>query len=188
MPGLNTRFFAFVRRLVAAKRGFAAVEFALVAPVMISIYFATAELSDGYVANAKLVSVASTAADLTAQDNQICNADMADIQAALLPIMYPYPVTTLKVVISSLVDAGNNKIKVAWSDAYNTQARSVGTFVVIPTGLVTSGGGGSVVMAEVSYDYFSPGGHLLIGAVHMSSLFYLAPRTVAQIARTTTAC
>jgi hypothetical protein len=43
-------------------------------------------------------------------------------------------------------------------------------------------------MAEATYDYSSPGGHLLIGLVHMSSQFYLRPRTVSQIPRTATTC
>ena len=43
-------------------------------------------------------------------------------------------------------------------------------------------------MAEVSYNYFSPTGHLIYGAVPLSDRFYLHPRRVAQITRTVSVC
>ena len=179
------RVMEFLRRLGRAESGLAAIEFAMTAPAMITIFLGATELSDGYIAGMKVDSVASTAADLTAQDNQICNADMNDIMAASI---YPYPTATLTVKITSLIVAGNNQVKVAWSDAYQTQAHTVGSIITIPTGLVTSGGGGSIIMAETTSTYTSPIGQLFGGVYPMSSIFYLAPRTVAQITRTTTAC
>jgi hypothetical protein len=87
-------------------------------------------------------------------------------------------------MITSVVSAGNNQVKVAWSSAKNTTARSVNSIVTVPTGLVTSGGGGSIILAEVTYSYTSPAGHLIYGTLTMSDKFYLRPRQTAQIART----
>jgi hypothetical protein len=77
---------------------------------------------------------------------------------------------------------------VAWSDAKNTSPRGVNSIVAVPAGLVTSGGGGSVVLAEVTYDYSSPTGQLIYGSIPLSDKFYLHPRRALQIARSANNC
>ena len=168
--------------------GMAATEFALIAPLMLTLYFGVTEVADGLTANTKAASVAATAADLAAQNDKLCNAEMTDIFAALNAIMFPYPTANTRIVITSLIDAGNNQIKVAWSDAQNGTPRTVSSFVTIPTGLVTSGSGGSVILAEVTYNYTSPAGQLIYGTVPMNDTFYGHPRRVAQVTRTTSTC
>lgn len=179
---------AFVLRFARACDGIMAVEFALIAPIMITMYFGVTELSDGYTAKGKVTVVASTAADLIAQDTAICNAEIADTFAALSAIIFPYPTNNIKIVITSLIDTGNNTVKVAWSDALNTTPRVVNTIVPIPAGLVTNGGGGSVIFTEVTYMYASPAGELILGQIPLTDKFYLAPRRTAQITRSANGC
>lgn len=174
-----------IRTFLREHSGLAAVEFAMIAPIMLSIYFAITELSDGFTANMKMTGVASSAADLFAQKKTITNSDKNDIFAAVTSLMYPYPTTSqMTIRVSSVIDNGNGTVKVAWSDAQGTTARTVNSIVTIPTGLVTSGGGGSVIMAEVTYGYSSPAGKLIIGTYNMTDTFYSKPRQVSQIART----
>ena len=111
---------------------------------------------------------------------------MNDVFAALNAIMFPYPLNNMQIVISSLIDAGGGTVKVAWSDAQNTSPRAVNSVVSVPAGLVAVGG--SVVLAEVTYNYSSPTGHLIYGSVPLSDKFYLHPRRTAQIARTVSVC
>jgi Flp pilus assembly protein TadG len=175
-------------RLLRNTSGLAATEFALIAPVMLAMYFGITELADGLMANTKAASVAATAADLTAQNDKLCNAEMTDIFAALNAIMFPYPTGSTRIVITSVVDVGNNTTRVAWSDAQNGTPRSVNTVVAIPSGLVTSGSGGSVIMTEVTYHYTSPAGQLIYGSIPMSDTFYLHPRRGLVVTRTTSTC
>lgn len=178
------RFSRFLRNT----SGLAAVEFALIAPLMLALYFGVTELSDGLMANTKAASVAATAADLTAQNDKLCNSEMTDIFAALNNIMFPYPTTSTRIVISSLVDAGSNTVRVAWSNAQNGTPRSVNSVVAIPSGLVTSGSGDSVILAEVTYHYSSPAGKLIYGSIAMNDIFYLHPRRGKVVTRTTSTC
>jgi Flp pilus assembly protein TadG len=174
-----------IREFLRERSGLAAVEFAMIAPIMLSIYFAITELCDGFTANMKVTGVASAAADLFAQKKIITNADKDDIFAAVTSLMYPYPASTaMTIKVSSLIDNGNGTVKVAWSDAQNTTARTVNSIVSIPNGLVTSGSGGSVIIAEVTYGYASPAGELIVGTLTMNDTFYSRPRQVAQITRT----
>ena len=172
-----------IARFVRARDGLAATEFALIAPVMMSIYFGVTELSDGLMAHTKMTSVASTAADLVAQDTTITNAEVSDIFNALNAIMFPYPADNTKIVISSVIPVGNSgKGMVRWSDAQNTTARQKNSIIDVPPGLIS--GGGSVIMAEVTYTYTSPAGELIYGQVPFSDTFYSRPRRVIEVART----
>ena len=170
-----------VARLSRASDGVAAVEFALIAPVLLILYFGVTELSDGLMAHTKMTAVASTAADLAAQDTSITDKEMSDIFSVLNAIMFPYPTDNTKIVITSVVGAGNGKAKVRWSDAQNTAARAVNSLVSLPTGLIT--GNGSVILAEVTYIYTSPAGQLIYGQIPFSDTFYVRPRRVQEVAR-----
>ena len=179
-------FRRFCGRFAAATEGMVAVEFALIAPVMIGMFFAVNELSDGLEASTKVTSVASTAADLIAQEKSVCNAEITDVFAALNSIMFPYPQNNMSIRISSLIDGGNGVVKVAWSDAQNTPPRNVNSTVAVPAGLVTAGS--SVIFAEVAYNFNSGTGKYLIGGRTINDKFYLHPRKMAQIPRTANAC
>jgi Flp pilus assembly protein TadG len=170
-----------VHRFAAANSGMAATEFAMVAPVMILMWFGVTELADAYDASTKATAVASTAADLIAQEKIVCDAEMTDAFSALTAIMYPFPPNNMKIRISSLIDNGNGTVKVAWSDGQNLTARSVNSPVTIPAGLVTTGG--SVIFAEVTYTFNSPAPHFFPTPMPMSDLYYLHPRKVEQIDR-----
>lgn len=178
----------FVRRFSTACEAMVAVEFAFIAPVMIVIFFGVTELSDGLEASTKVTSVASSAADLVAQEKVICNAEMTDVFAALNAIMFPYPAdTAMSIRISSVVDAGSGIAKVAWSDGQNIAARTVNSTVTgLPAGLIDTNG--SIIFTEVSYNYVNPTGQWLHGTIVMTDKFYAHPRKVAQITRTTTSC
>jgi len=171
----------FLGRLAALQDGLAAIEFALIAPVMLVTYFGTVELADALIVNRKATSVASTAADLVAQDTAITNAEMSDVFAALDAILFPYSSADASIVISSVISDGQGGAKVAWSDAQNYSARAVDSLVTIPEGLITTGS--SVIFAEVRYSYRSPAGQLIYGTIEMSDKFYVRPRRTLQVAR-----
>lgn len=169
----------------SARQGFVALEFALIAPVMLMLFFGVVELSDAYAANAKVSTVVGTAADLPAQEKQLCNAEVTDIFKALDAIIFPYPAEDLGVVISSIaVVSGSTRVQ--WSDAHNASPRGVNSMVTIPSNLITPGG--SVIMAEVTYTYHSPAGHLIPTSVNMSKKYYVQPRLAAQIPRSASTC
>jgi Flp pilus assembly protein TadG len=170
-------------RFAAATSGMAATEFAMIAPVMIVLWFGATEIANAYDANTKVTSVASTAADLVAQEKIVCDAEMDDVFAALNSLMFPFSSTGMEITISSLIDNGNGTVKVDWSDAQNATPRTENSSVTIPAGLVTTGG--SVIMAEVKFTYHSPAPHFFPTPTPMTDTYYLHPRKTDQIGRET---
>lgn len=169
-------------RFARSRDGLAAVEFALLLPVMITIFFGIVETSLALICRTNVVNVASTISDLVAQKGTMTDSDITNVLNAANTILYPYPTNTAKIVISSLIDTGTpTSGKVVWSDAQNGTARSAGTIVSVPSGLISSGG--SVVLTEITYTYVSPTTQLITGPINMTSQFYSKPRRVAQILR-----
>ncbi len=171
-------------RMLKARDGLAAVEFAFLGPVMIVMFFGVVELSLAVDCHTRVATVASTAADLVSQETTVSSSDMTNVFSALNAILYPYSSTPAKIVISSIVDNGHGVAQVAWSDAQNATARTVGSTVSVPTGLIVSGSGGSVILAEISYAYTSPTTQVLTGAVTMTGSFYAKPRRSLTVTHT----
>jgi len=167
-------------RFRRAKDGLAAVEFAMLAPVMVALFLGSIELCDALDCQQKVTGMASTASDLVAQETQITNSDISNVFSAVNSIVYPYPTTGLQIVISSVVD-NNGTAKVAWSDAQNASPRAVGSVVTLPTGVMPSNG--SVILAEVTYPYGSPVSDYITGTINMNETFYGRPRRSSIISR-----
>lgn len=188
-----------LHRFARTRSGMAAVEFALVAPFMIALFFGLVEVCNALNAHQKVTSVASTAADLTAQASQVSRSDLDDIFAAAGDIMTPFPTSNMSIVVTSLTGTGARNVgTVLWSQT-NGQgvAHAVGSTVTIgdpskltgsETGLLpedcTSATQCSIIMAEVSYNYTSPYGKFIVGTKVMTDMFYTKPRRVIAVACT----
>lgn len=166
------------------KSGLAAVEFAMLLPVMITLFFGVVEISLALTCRANVTNVASVAADLVAQESSMTTADMTNVFNAANAMLYPYSTSVAKITVSSIVydtaTASLTSGKVGWSCAKNATAKSVGGTVTLPAGLMTANS--SVVMTEVTYDYSSPTTKIVTGTKVMSNTFYTKPRRVASIA------
>lgn len=171
----------FGRQFRTNQKGVAAIEFALIAPVMIALYVGLIEFSNALTLDRKLTHTASALADLVAQDNGITDAEMNDILAASAAIVAPYSPNPLRLVVSSVVADSDNNTTVAWSDAKNTSPRGTGSNITLPEGLTEPGS--SVILAEVSYTYTSPFTQFLSGGIELQDRFYLRPRRVLQVSR-----
>jgi Flp pilus assembly protein TadG len=171
-----------LRKIRAARDGMAAVEFALILPALLALLFGGLEVTNVLIVRADVSNITSTAADLIAQESTVSDNDMSNVFNALAALVYPYATAPAKIIITSVIDDGKGGGKVAWSDAYNGTAHTVGTAMTVPAGLITTGG--SVVVSEVTYTYTTPSTYLVKIPVTMSNTFYSHPRRVAQIART----
>jgi Flp pilus assembly protein TadG len=162
-----------------AHSGMAAVEFAMILPVMLVLVLGAVEVTDALICKTDVSKTASTAADLIAQESAVTTADMTNVFAALSALNYPFSTAGLKVVITSVIDDGKGGGTVDWSQANSGSARSKGTAVTVPTGLITSGG--SVILAEVTYAYTPPTDWLVKIPISMSNTYYSHPRRVPQV-------
>lgn len=168
--------------LLRDRRGVAAIEFALIFPLMLLLYFGAIETSNMLTANRRVTSVAYTAADITAQAISVGNSDISDIFAASSAILRPFNTTPLTIRITSVVANSSGVNKVAWSDGYHVASRAVNSTMTLPAGLTSPGT--SVIVAEVTYAYTSPISQTVTQSLTFTDTAYLKPRRTSQVTRT----
>jgi Flp pilus assembly protein TadG len=175
MPLKPTSKHSILRRFRADKRGAAALEFAIIAPVAILLYAGFAELTMAMMAERRAAHAASVVADLVAQEPQVSTADMTDIFNIGNAIMAPFATASLKLRVTSVIADVNGVPKVAWSQGHGLAAlRKDDPVAGFPPALLTAGD--SVIQADVQYAYTSPLQMTLPTPLSFSNSFYLRPR------------
>jgi Flp pilus assembly protein TadG len=174
-------------RFAGDRRGVSAVEFALLAPVMIALYLGLVEISDGIGVDRKVSLTSSTLANLTASctssntnsggcpNNELSTTEMNNILDASSAIVAPYSTSTLALTVSCLNIDSNKKVTVMWSVTRNGTARS-GT-ITIPTDLQVPDS--QLILAEASYIYTPIIGYTITGSLDLSDRMYMGPRVSA---------
>jgi len=163
------------------EKGISAVEFALIAPLMVLIYFGCIELSLLMRVDRRVTTTASSLGDLTARLVTVSDADMQELFDAAAVTMQPYSAQTARMRITSVVDDGSGETRVSWSDGHNMTAYTEDALITVPAGLVPTPG--SVIVAEVEFEYTSSLGFVLDTSQTLTDVFYLRPRRVTEIGR-----
>lgn len=172
---------SFIRKFRRSQSGVSAIEFALIIPVMLTTFFGVSEIANYILAARKVSNVASSAADLVAQDTLVTTPEMNDIMGALNVIMHPFDTGNATIRITSVIaDENTGETTVAWSDAVRTAPRTQGASVTIPNILAN---GQSVIMAEVSFRYQTLFGQYLTDGMTVTDTFYLKPRRSTKVER-----
>jgi Flp pilus assembly protein TadG len=169
-------------RFAGECRGVSAVEFALLLPLMMTLFFGSVETSQGVAASRKVTLTAHALADVSSQYTDITNADMSDILAAGSAIIAPYSAANLQEVVSELSINAQGQASVVWSDSLGGTALSVGQVVAVPASLAVPNS--YLVLAQVQYSYNPTYGYVLTGTLTLSDESYLLPRQSNSIART----
>jgi Flp pilus assembly protein TadG len=173
----------FLRRFGLDARGVSALEFALISPVLILIYFGVGELCEAMMAQRRAAHAASAIGDLATQSQSLAASDVSDIFAAASTILSPFSTAPLKLRMTSVTLNSSLVAKVDWScqqgglTAYTAGA----TYTGLPSGLLSTAGD-SIVVAESNYNWASPAKYVLPNGLNFNEIFYLKPRKSAQVA------
>ena len=184
MTRFTQRIVKVLARFNRDERGIAATEIALLLPLMVSLYFGVVQLSQAISAKSNVTLTARTISDLVSRVTTINNADMTNALNASAAVMAPFPVTNLKVTVSSVVIDANGKATIAWSDTLNGSARAVGSVVTLPAALDVAST--SLIWAEVQYAYTPVIGYVITGTLTLKEQMYMGPRVSNSVARTAT--
>ncbi|ABE61288.1 TadE-like protein [Nitrobacter hamburgensis X14] len=163
-------------------RGVAAIEFAMIVPLMLVMLFGTIDVSSGVAVKRKVTLVARTLSDLTSQSKVVGDADITNFLAASYGIMWPYPSAPVQATISELyIDPATSVARVQWSQG--SSPRGVGSTVSISSDLIGKDSsdktlpGQYLIYSEVSYLYQPIVGYVMAKAgVTLSDTAYTRPR------------
>lgn len=196
MKSWLTRMRRGAAALLADRRGVAAVEFAFIAPVLLSLYFVTMEVAQAIEANKKVGRIGSMVADLVTQQQSVKKTDLEAIMQIGGAILQPYNRTQPRVVITAIKisDEASPKASVAWSrkmvNGTFSQDQAKDTPVTVPERLLIRNTFLVRVSGELDYrpvitwtaeQKASLGLAAAFDNIQMSETYYLRPRMSSEI-------
>lgn len=169
------------RRFLKDRSGLAALEFALIAPLMVLLFFGVVEGSTALAESRRVTLAVNTLADLAAQETQITAAQTSDLFNGVSQIMGGAPGATIRLV-SLIYDPVDDRIEVHWSRDHSGgtpyAAGSAFTGLSDPTLLDA---GASLVVAEIDYAWTPPLTQTIIGVVNFAKTSMRWPRRAPRV-------
>lgn len=174
-----------------ARGGVAAVEFAFIAPVLLSLYFVSMEVSQAIEVNKKVGRVGSMVADLITQQQVTNKSEVDAILKIGESILQPYNRTKGKIIVTAIqvTDEDSPKVKVAWSrqlvNGSTSPGLAAGTTTTVPAKLKIRNTFLVRVESELSYApviTWAAGQKQVLGlaaafdGISMKERYYLRPR------------
>lgn len=180
---LRSRLRHIRTQLATDNRGIAAVEFALILPLMITMFFGMIDVSMGVGADRKVTMIAQSMADLASRYTTVTDTDMTNFFTIGDAMLTPYAAASLTSRISQIyLDPNASGLgKVQWSKG--DAPLTYGSSVTVPAGLIGKDASGNVmanqylILAEVSYLYKPIIGYVVPKAgLTLSESTYTRPR------------
>ena len=186
---ISLRFKRLAADLVRNTSGMAATEFAVIVPVMLTMFFGLVEFSSGVAVDRKVTLVARTISDLTAQSTSMTSNDAKNFFAASSAILTPYSVVPVRPIISELYVNSSKVAKVQWSvgatvalvngaavaTLLSAPPHAAGSVVTIPSALAVPGT--YLIWTEVTYQYVPAVGYVMAKAgVPLKDVSFARPR------------
>lgn len=170
------------RRFARAKSGVAAVEFALLAPMMIFLLFGSIDLIDALSTSKRVEVTTVSLADVVSRDTEVDDDEIDGLWAAANMLMFPDDSLTMDLRVTSVRIESNSSARVVWSEGRNSLAPlGVGSSVPLPPAMMNPGT--SIIMTEARYRYNPPVGFLFIGGTNLQHTAYRRSRLVDPIPR-----
>ena len=168
----------FFRRVAHDRKGVAAVEFALVFPVIFVLNVAAGEGVQAYIAQRQVAHIAATMADITSQSRTVTPAELDDILIASTAMIHPFPSQSLQQRLSVMTTNGSGSVTTDWTQKRSWTGAGGPS---IPSGYLAANE--SVVIADVVYDYRPTFGLFLPDTIRITRHAYVRPRLSAKVER-----
>jgi Flp pilus assembly protein TadG len=172
--------------------GVAAIEFAMLLPIMLMLFFGTVIFSSGIAVDRKVTLMARTFSDLVSQNYAVTAVQLQNFFNADTAIMTPYDSTRTTAIVTELyIDPTTLAPKVVWSVAYNGANVAVpvaahGSSYVVPsfptTALAVSGT--YLIFSEIGYSFTPPAAGamgFMKNGINLSDVAYTRPRQSACV-------
>lgn len=173
-----------LRRFAQDRRGVGAIEFAIIFPILLSLYITSFELTVGFSVYKRATRAAGSIADLVAQQASVDKAYLGTMRDVAAATFVPYATTGLKLKISGIQIDANKKATIAWSwDQNDGKPYATGSAAAIPQNLLVANG--FLVHAELSIPHdllmFMPTLSSNLSSITIGRDYYFAKREADAI-------
>lgn len=185
---LVQRLRRFLTRFRNTESGVAAVEFALILPIMLLVYIGSVEASALISADRKVQNVSGSVGDLVARAKErLTAAELQDYVRVAAGIMAPYESAQLEQIITEVRVDANGRATVQWSRGFDHEnpkpsiARATNTLYPLPPAVVEIARNQYVIVAETRYKYRPLFGLVIDQDIQLYRENFYLPRFGGQI-------
>lgn len=167
--------------------GIAAVEFALILPLLLGLYLGAIETATLYTVDHKVATVASTVADLVSREKaEIKESTLDNYFEAAASIMQPYSTTGLVQTVSLLSIDADGVATVSWSAASGAEeGREVDSVYPLDAtakiNILAREASGWLVVSEIEYPHQPIVGLVITDTIDIRHVEYFLPRFSSEI-------
>jgi len=163
--------------------GVAAIEFALIAPIMIGIYFGLAEIAAAINVNRGISHTANVVGDLATQNTEVNNDDVEEIFAAAIRVLNLRDVSEVTIELASyqMDNQTPPQPELIGMATLNPGSASLTDFdpATVDTRILNSTSG--VVVARIGYNYTPLMLRYTDSTIQLKETFLLKPRRSASV-------
>jgi Flp pilus assembly protein TadG len=165
------------RRFLTSTRGVAAVEFAIMLPILLTLFLASVDAARAIAIYAKVRSATYVLDAVTNQYTTIQSSDMSAILGATSVVLAPYSSSPVTVVLSQIKVTSASKASVNWSATLNGTALSQNASTTVPTNFASCASYPCyLIYGQVSYSYTPLFMYFTKSAITLSDSLYVTPR------------
>jgi Flp pilus assembly protein TadG len=187
---------SILRHFIASTRGLAAIEFAIIMPVLLILFLSSIDAGRVVAIYMKVRSATYTLDTITnicgdVQNGGQCQTPitttgMQQIVAAAATVLSPYSSAPAIITVSQLSINASGQAAVSWSYSLNGTALAPGTSVTLPATLATAIETSStfpqyLIFGQVSYQYTPIFTYFVSSSITLSDSLYAAPRNATCI-------
>ena len=192
MSAIRIRFSALFRSarfagILSHEAGIAAVEFAMILPILLVLWIGGVEVTGALSLDRRLNNLASAMGDLVARDKKLTHADIDDIFELADAALYPYDATGITLRITAVDMDEDSVATVGWTREQGTLPTGVPNWArgdivsdEVPAELRVADS--QIIMAEVYHTYRPAVGYVMTGDVPLDDRMFFVPRLVAFVA------
>lgn len=161
-------------------RGTAAIEFAVIAPVLIFLILGTFEVGRFVRAGMRVSNAAASLADLVAQQTNLVATDMTDFCNGSKLTLTPLPTTSFQAAVASVTYSKAGVRASDWQDTTCGPATAMTTQVTLATPL-TPTKGDSAIVVTATYTYTLSYATVFAKSVTITRIAFARPRAGTTI-------
>ena len=178
--GLHAKFRGMMRML-SHEGGVAAVEFALILPILVVLWIGGVEVTGALSVDRRLNNLAASVGDLVARSKKLSHAEIDDIFDLAPGALFPYASDGVVMRVTAVEVDKDGKATVAWSRAAGGAAydedREMNTLVPETLRIPET----QIIMSEVVYTYSPAVGYVVTGDLALEDRMFFVPRLVPKV-------
>lgn len=176
------------RSFIGNDRAIAAVEFAIILPLMLFVFVGVAQVGQAIEISRKVTVTTRIVTDLVTQYSTVSCSTLNTVLAASAQVIAPYSSSNLSITVSE-IDTVSSKATMVWTGTLSSSGTMTcstpSSNFTLPSQLLQSSSTASYyIYGQVTYSYTPVLGYKIIGTIPISNQIYMSPRLTNSISYT----